>query len=612
MGVNTSVSGAAAAVAAPVREKKINVKKLVVTGFKFTISVILIYYVLNKTNLSQIWSSVKGANLWLLLLSFSLHAVGYYASVFRWKILLAAQNMKLSVGYLFQSYAVAMYFNNILPGTIGGDVVRAYDTWRAGFPKSKSITVVLVERFLGLLGLLVFAVIAIFVATDFAAKIPNLKYWILGIFLAMVLLTAFMFINQKIISKIGKLFEMPGLKLFWKLGKKFADAFKEFRGKNSALFWAVVLSLILQINVIIHYWLISKALGMDIPIIKFLFVIPIALFIMMVPISINAIGLRENLYVFFLVPYGAGVAQCIAFSWVAYGMILLLGILGGIVLSFRKQGKKPQDFIDTVEKENGMATSENANRGVQEKEILDTQQALFDEKKSKAQKYQELFLGESGLWKMIKYELIITLCSWMPGALGLLLRSKLYPFILGSVGRNVAFGVNVTIRHPGKINIGDNVVIDDNCVLDAKGEGNTGLTIGNGVFVGKNTILTCHDGNIVLEDNVNIGFNCVISSLSNIVLRKNILLASFVYLVGGDHLADRTDIPVLIQGRTSRGIEIGEGTWLGAHVSILDGSVVGRDCIIGANAVVNGEIPEFSIAVGAPARVLRDRREKES
>ena len=64
----------------------------------------------------------------------------------------------------------------------------------------------------------------------------------------------------------------------------------------------------------------------------------------------------------------------------------------------------------------------------------------------------------------------------MPGALGLFLRSKLYPLMLGRVGRNVVFGVNVTLRHPHKIAIGDNVVIDDSCCLDAKGTDNTGIT----------------------------------------------------------------------------------------------------------------------------------------
>jgi uncharacterized protein (TIRG00374 family) len=594
----------------PTTPKKLNLKRMTVTAFKFAVSVLLIYVVLSKTNLGQIWISVKGANIYLLLMSFSLHAVGYYASSFRWQILLAAQNRKVPVSYLVQSYAVAMYFNNILPSTIGGDVVRAYDTWRHGVPKSKSITIVIVERFLGLLALLAFAVVAIFVASDFTDKIPNLTYIVLGVFALMVLATVFIFMNQRLVTKLGMLFDKPGLKLFKKQGKKFADAFKEFRGKGKALFWAMILSFVLQINVIVHYWLISEALGMEITLTKYLFIIPIALFVMMIPVSINAIGLRENLYVFFLIPYGATVAECVAFSWVAYGMILMLGIFGGVLLAFRKQGKKPEEFVENSNKEIDMSTSTLDIQDDVDKEILDTQRALFDEKKSKSQKYQELFLGEPGFLKMVKYELIITLCSWMPGALGLLLRSKLYPIILGKVGRNVAFGVNVTIRHPSKIRIGDNVVIDDNCVLDAKGEGNFGLDIGDGVFVGKNTILTCHDGDIILGDNVNIGFNCVISSLSKIEIKANTLLASYVYMVGGDHIADRTDIPVLIQGRTSKGIAVGEGCWLGAHVAILDGSDVGRDSIIGANGVVNGSIPEFSIAVGTPAKVLRDRRDQ--
>lgn len=250
----------------------------------------------------------------------------------------------------------------------------------------------------------------------------------------------------------------------------------------------------------------------------------------------------------------------------------------------------------------------SSNINTETKEILDTQKELFDEKKSKMQKYQELILGETGLWKLIKYELVMTLSSWVPGAFGLLLRSKLYPMILGKVGRNVAFGANIAIRHPSKIEIGDNVVIDDGCVLDAKGEENRGLKIGNGVFVGRNTILTCHDGDIVLEDNVNIGFNCVISSLGSIVIKKNHLMAAFCYLVGGDHMADRTDIPILNQGRTAKGIVVDENVWLGAGVAVLDGTTVGRDSIVGAHAVVSKDLPEYSISVGAPAKPIRDRR----
>ena len=237
------------------------------------------------------------------------------------------------------------------------------------------------------------------------------------------------------------------------------------------------------------------------------------------------------------------------------------------------------------------------------------QQELFNENRSKGDKYRELFVGKPGVWALIKYELAMVLASWVPGAIGLVLRSRLFPLVLGSVGRNVVFGANVTLRHPHKIHIGDNVVIDDLCCLDAKGTDNKGITIGNGVFVGRNTILSCKNGDIVIDDRANIGFNCEIFSASRVRVGKDILIAAYTYLVGGDHLYDRIDIPVLQQGRTAKGIDVGDGTWLGTHVVVTDGSTIGRDAIIGAGAVVVGDIPEFAIATGIPAKVTRNRRE---
>ncbi|MGE3277252.1 MAG: hypothetical protein AB7O67_19225 [Vicinamibacterales bacterium] len=237
------------------------------------------------------------------------------------------------------------------------------------------------------------------------------------------------------------------------------------------------------------------------------------------------------------------------------------------------------------------------------------QQELFDEKKSKVDKYRDLVIGRPGLGPLLAFELVTLLSSWVPGALGLFLRSKLYPWVLGAVGRNVVFGVNVTLRHPHKIFIDDNVVIDDGCCLDAKGTDNRGIMIGKGVFVGRNTILSCKNGDIVLEDGANLGFNCEIFSASRVRVGRQILMAAYTYLVGGDHLYDRVDIPVLQQGRTARGIDVDDHVWLGTHVVVTDGSTIGRDAIIGAGAVVVGTIPEFAIATGIPAKVVRDRRQ---
>jgi acetyltransferase-like isoleucine patch superfamily enzyme len=226
---------------------------------------------------------------------------------------------------------------------------------------------------------------------------------------------------------------------------------------------------------------------------------------------------------------------------------------------------------------------------------------------SAREKYSALIVGKPGLGPLIKYELVVTLSQHVPGALGLVLRKTLYPWLLGACGRNVVFGHNVVLRHPHKIRIGDNVVIDDNCLIDAKGESNTGIRIGSGAFIGRNTILSCKNGNIELADGVNIGFNCEIFSASRVHVGRNALIAAYSYLVGGDHDFSDPSRPVLDQPRTSAGISVGEGAWLGAGVKVLDGVVIGAHAVIGAGAVVRDAVPDRATAVGVPARIVGTR-----
>lgn len=238
-------------------------------------------------------------------------------------------------------------------------------------------------------------------------------------------------------------------------------------------------------------------------------------------------------------------------------------------------------------------------------------QKEFTKKTGKLSKYFELILGEKSLFRLFQYELIVGLTGQMPGALGLFLRSKLYPKLLGKVGKNVTFGMGVVLRHPRKIFIGDHVVIDDGCVLDAKGTDNRGIRIGNGVFLGRNTILNCKNGDIILDDNVNIGSNVTIFSASQVHVERDNLIAAYCYLVGGTHQFENPSIPVLYQGRISKGIRIGPGGWLGAHVTVLDGVEIGKHVVIGAGSVVNTHIPDYAIAAGVPVRIIRERKGEE-
>jgi acetyltransferase-like isoleucine patch superfamily enzyme len=239
--------------------------------------------------------------------------------------------------------------------------------------------------------------------------------------------------------------------------------------------------------------------------------------------------------------------------------------------------------------------------------IARAQDDLFEPGVSPRAKYQALIVGQPGLGPLVRHELVTMVAQSMPGAAGLALRKVLYPLLLGACGRNVIFGQHVVLRHPHRIRIGDNVVIDDNCLLDAKGGDAGGITIGSGVFVGRNTILSCKNGSIALEDGANIGFNCEIFSASRVTVGREALVAAYCYLVGGDHRYGDPTVPVLRQARSSKGVHVGSGAWLGAGAKVLDGVRIGEGAIIGAGAVVRGEVPARAIAVGVPARVIGSR-----
>jgi len=235
------------------------------------------------------------------------------------------------------------------------------------------------------------------------------------------------------------------------------------------------------------------------------------------------------------------------------------------------------------------------------------QDQLFAKGTSAREKYAALVIGRTDFGSLLKYELIVTLTQGCPGALGLALRKALYPSLLGSCGRNVVFGQNVVLRHPHKIHVGDDVVIDDNCLIDAKGESNAGIRIGSGVFIGRNSILSCKNGDIELANGANVGFNCEIFSASRVRIGANVLMAAYSYVIGGDHDFSDASRPVLEQTRRSAGVSVGDGAWIGAGAKILDGVNVGEGAIIGAAAVVREDVEPRAVAVGIPARVVSTR-----
>ena len=218
-------------------------------------------------------------------------------------------------------------------------------------------------------------------------------------------------------------------------------------------------------------------------------------------------------------------------------------------------------------------------------------------------KYFDVTYGPMARWKAILMEIVTLLFSGIPGALGLFLRSYLYrPFFAECSGK-VIIGRHVTLRHSCKICLGDGVILDDNCVVDAKGVGNKGIALGDNVYVGRNSIVYCKGGNITLGNNVNISANCIIFSSNDLEMKQGSMVGAYCYLLSGGEYDYKSELPFAQQtGMGTKGpLTIGENCWFGARVTVLDGASIGNNCVIGANAVVTRPVPSDSIAVGVPA-----------
>ncbi|MEM7644510.1 MAG: lysylphosphatidylglycerol synthase domain-containing protein, partial [Pseudomonadota bacterium] len=104
----------------------------------------------------------------------------------------------------------------------------------------------------------------------------------------------------------------------------------------------LILSILLQINVVTFYWILSQSLDLDVPYAAFYAIVPIAIFAMMAPFTINGIGIREAVFIFLLGLWGIDPSLALAFAWIEFATVLAAGLLGGVVYMLRRAPLPPR------------------------------------------------------------------------------------------------------------------------------------------------------------------------------------------------------------------------------------------------------------------------------
>jgi uncharacterized protein (TIRG00374 family) len=296
----------------------------------------LIWYVFAKkqVSLATIFDAFAQASPFYLGVAFFLHIIGLWISAYRWQILLRIQNIQRSQLDLASLYLEGFFFNTFLPGSFSGDVVRAY---RASTQKLKSAAVILVERGSGIFFLFLFVSVATIFWGDRIPGSIRLKPYLapislaLTVFLLLVLLGLIFWghNNKKEITTNNFLLS----KIY-----RFHEALKIYRNQKGILLKVFTLSFLLQLNVVVHYFFVMRSLQVHVPLTYAFFAIPIIHFVLMLPISISGIGVRENAFIYMLKPEFCQIdATAVAVSWVAWAMVLVFALLGGIFHVLRKQ-----------------------------------------------------------------------------------------------------------------------------------------------------------------------------------------------------------------------------------------------------------------------------------
>jgi len=280
-------------------------KKSVKTILRLGISVLLIAYLLSIADLGAIQESLKSASIWYLLIALALFLFRIPISAYRWKIILASKGILVPLHTLTYFYLVGTFFNMFLPTVLGGDIMRGYECAKYSGQATDSATSVVIERILGFLSLFVIC----WISLPFAFKMlegTNVLLIIGLISFAFFCLLAILF-NRRLIAIILRLSRSFGR---WNVEQKLGILYKSihsftasrsllvtFTASRSLLVKAFAISLVFQFLTIVTTFFISEALGLGVPFIYFLIVMPLIWVIMMVPISISGLGVREAAFI---------------------------------------------------------------------------------------------------------------------------------------------------------------------------------------------------------------------------------------------------------------------------------------------------------------------------
>ncbi|MCP4213589.1 MAG: flippase-like domain-containing protein [bacterium] len=281
-------------------------------------------------NFSEVFS---GASLYWLLPAGAMHIVGFSLTSLRWKVLLQGQDVHSSFGRLFTYYFMASFFNLTLPSTIGGDAVRAMESRKLTGSASTSVMVVVIERLTGLAALVFIAATGLVISFSRNTE-GNTQKWLI-LFLVLSLMGLVIFLARPKIAH--KLLNVTAGFLPARVQGFLVQAYtavETYYKRPASLLTAQLISIVFQVNMLLYYYFIARALQQHPDPVDFMIKIPIVIFLLMTVPAINGIGVRTASFktlMKFPAAYALAVETLDLMFRIGYGL------LGGLVFLLHRR-----------------------------------------------------------------------------------------------------------------------------------------------------------------------------------------------------------------------------------------------------------------------------------
>lgn len=259
-------------------------------------------------------------------------------SSWKWKLLLAADGVRVPLRALLSSYLIGTFFNLFLPSSIGGDTYRIVDARRHG-GAAKSFASVFADRLTGFLALAIWGLV--FSAAGGARLSDRRILWLPVLVFGAMAVLVFLLVQRHLLETALRLVGVDRWERLYGFCRRVLDSVAIYRANRPLLARVFAISLTFQLMAIGIIFNISRAMGWTMPFLYFSIFVPLITLGEALPISIFGIGVRDGLYVFFFTQGGASREQALSMALVYVAITIVYSLIGGVLFLLRRPGARP-------------------------------------------------------------------------------------------------------------------------------------------------------------------------------------------------------------------------------------------------------------------------------